>query len=58
MKELAVRIVKSMKEFKKEFTQEEVNEIKIVLDNLLQITDWDEECKLTEEEEEWIRKFK
>lgn len=58
MKELAVRIVKSMKEFKKEFTQEEVNEIKIVLDNLLQITDWDEECKLTGEEEEWIRKFK
>lgn len=47
-----------MKEFKKEFTQEEVNEIKIVLDNLLQITDWDEECKLTGEEEEWIRKFK
>ena len=47
-----------MKEFKKEFTQEEANEIKVVLDNLLQITDWDEECKLTEEEEEWIRKFK
>lgn len=58
MKELAVRIVKRMKEFKKEFTQEEANEIKIVLDSLLQITDWDEECKLTEEEEEWIRKFK